>query len=46
MLDKFEKLAPVLGTILASKNHNNGPQMLTGSHIEVVSEIIHLPSQK
>lgn len=42
MLDKFEKLASVLETILASKNHNNGPQMLTGSHIEVVSEIIRL----
>jgi len=42
MIDKFEKLTPILGTILASKNHKDGPQMLAGSHIEVISEIISI----
>lgn len=42
MIQKFEKLAPILGTILASKDHKDGPQMLAGSHLEVVSEIIRL----
>ncbi|XP_072761237.1 uncharacterized protein [Anoplolepis gracilipes] len=42
MVEKFEKLAPTLGTILASRNHKDSPQMLAGYHIEVVSEIIRL----
>ncbi|XP_036141262.1 zinc finger BED domain-containing protein 1 isoform X1 [Monomorium pharaonis] len=42
MVEKFEKLAPILGTILANRSHKDGPQMLAGYHIEVVSEIIHL----
>lgn len=42
MIDKFEKLTPILGTILASKNHKDGPQMLAGSHIEIISEIISI----
>ncbi|XP_011687448.1 PREDICTED: putative sodium-dependent multivitamin transporter [Wasmannia auropunctata] len=42
-IHKFEKLAPILGTILASKDHKDGPQMLAGSHLKVVSEIIRLP---
>lgn len=42
MIQKFKKLAPILGTILASKDHKDGPQMLAGSHLEVVSEIIRL----
>ncbi|XP_026826929.1 zinc finger BED domain-containing protein 1 [Ooceraea biroi] len=40
MLEKFEKLTPILATILASKDHKDSPQMLAGFHIEVVSEII------
>lgn len=42
MLEKFEKLAPILATILANKDHKDGPQMLAGSNIEIISEVISL----
>ncbi|EFN85354.1 Zinc finger BED domain-containing protein 1, partial [Harpegnathos saltator] len=44
MLNKFENLTLILTTILASKNHSNGPPMLLGLYIEVISEIIQLPA--
>lgn len=42
MIQKFEKLVPIVATILANKDHKDGPQMLAGSHLEVISEIIRL----
>ncbi|XP_039311288.1 uncharacterized protein LOC120359059 [Solenopsis invicta] len=33
---------PIIATILASKDHKDDPQMLAGSYLEIVSEIIRI----